>query len=121
MSTIEDVLGPAPTGAGDQLGAIAYLAMINSTILNLKGKRWSKSRRSYLLKLRKRWEARVAGVDLRWNKVGIRAGRLHRGVKVRALRAPREKILQEDEPDPLLDYFINAEAKYGRRINPYGE
>lgn len=108
-----DVLGIGPpSGAGDRVGAIGYLAAIDHALANFRGRGWSKSTRTALYRLRKLWMKRISGLDPRWSRMGIRPGRPRLGRK--APRNLHTRVTDEELADPLLNYFIDAEARYGR-------
>ncbi len=83
---------PKPPTAADLHGAKVYLAAVRDLLafdLTLaRHHRMTRAARVTLQRIERRWAARAAGKDPRWNEVGARAGRLTAAEKERVAGGP---------------------------------
>jgi hypothetical protein len=97
------VLSPEPTAltqdaARIYLAELLYLLRASLTALAERGiyGAWTRHERANLTRLVKRWEARAAGRDTRWLRVGARAG----GYQGTGLTKDDAATLTPRRPDP---------------------
>jgi len=94
-SPVYDRLGPAPV-SNNRAGAVVYHARIVELITACESLEvdvalsLTREQHQSLARLERRWRRRAAGLDLRWNLVGARAGRLNRDLETQT----------RPEPDP---------------------
>jgi hypothetical protein len=110
--TYEEILARAPrsTQAGDTQAAAEFATFLSFALQDRVASPITENQRTYLYKLRTRWQTRTEGRDARWNIAGSRPGRPP---------GAKNKVSRRVRPDPgeKTPLFQSLMRKYGTPRN----
>lgn len=117
MSAYEDLLARSPksTQAGDTKAAAAFVSAI-SQALQTDAASFNEAQRTYLYRLRSKWQSRAEGRDARWNVMGSRPGRPPVD-ESKKTSAPRRR--SRPDPGESTPLFRSLMQKYSKPRDPF--